>query len=541
MKRSMTHLKLSAMALAAGIFLAGSAVSGHSQEVDIFYDEYGRRIILDAYTGELIRIDPPRAVRRRPVEPRVYLDEERPVIERRRERQARRAPSRASRELPNVRFPNAPILEFPDAPPTPQRRRAPVERAPIEEPEQLAAPEPAPEQLAAPEPEPRPRIEPEQLAAPEPLSEPEQLAEPELRVEPEQLAEPEPQLEEPEQLATQEPLEEPEQLAAPQPPVETEPLPELEQLAEPEQAPLAEPQQTASAPALARPEPNAVQTTASQEELAALQVLLDRAGASPGVIDGRMGENVANAVDAYSAITGRDLDFEDSAAVHGLLEETGGPAFIPYTITGADMDGPFVAAIPVDYSEKAELGHLSYTSPAEKLAERFHMDEDYLKALNPGVDFAPGAEIIVAGVGRNVDRFVASIVADKTKEQVRAYDASGALVAAYPSTIGSTETPSPSGTVEVERIAFDPNYTYNPKVNFKQGENNEVLTIPPGPNGPVGSIWIALSKPTYGIHGTPEPSTIGKTNSYGCVRLTNWDAQELAKLVKQGVPVEFVE
>ena len=91
------------------------------------------------------------------------------------------------------------------------------------------------------------------------------------------------------------------------------------------------------------------------------------------------------------------------------------------------------------------------------------------------------------------------------------------------------------------RIAFDPEYTYNPKINFKQGENDKILRIPPGPNNPVGSVWIALSKPTYGIHGTPEPSKIGKTNSHGCVRLTNWDAQELAKLVSKGVTVEFME
>ncbi|PZN49764.1 MAG: hypothetical protein DIU65_13850, partial [Proteobacteria bacterium] len=128
-----------------------------------------------------------------------------------------------------------------------------------------------------------------------------------------------------------------------------------------------------------------------------------------------------------------------------------------------------------------------------------------------------------------------------SQKQVFAYDEAGKLVAAYPATIGSSDTPSPSGTHAVSRIAFDPNYTYNPKVNFKQGDNDKILTIPPGPNGPVGTVWIALDKPTYGIHGTPEPSKIGKTHSHGCVRLTNWDAAELAKLVKPGVPVEFVD
>ncbi len=136
---------------------------------------------------------------------------------------------------------------------------------------------------------------------------------------------------------------------------------------------------------------------------------------------------------------------------------------------------------------------------------------------------------------------VTSIVADKYQKQVRAYDAAGKLVVAYPATIGSSDTPSPSGTHTVARVALNPDYTYNPNINFKQGENHDILKIPPGPNGPVGSVWIALSKPTYGIHGTPEPSKIGKTESHGCVRLTNWDAQELAKLVKPGVTVEFAE
>src|SRR5690606_32537873 len=105
---------------------------------------------------------------------------------------------------------------------------------------------------------------------------------------------------------------------------------------------------------------------------------------------------------------------------------------------------------------------------------------------------------------------VARIVADKSARQVRAYGEDGRLVVAYPSTIGSEATPSPSGTHTVERIALDPQYTYNPKINFQQGNNTRVLTIPPGPNGPVGTVWIALSKPTYGIHGTPDPSKIGK-------------------------------
>ncbi|MGN6548970.1 MAG: L,D-transpeptidase, partial [Pararhizobium sp.] len=191
---------------------------------------------------------------------------------------------------------------------------------------------------------------------------------------------------------------------------------------------------------------------------------------------------------------------------------------------------------------KAKLEQLSYTSVSEMLAERFHMDEAYLKSLNPGAVFGrPGTVIKVANVGSDAATPVARIEANKATKQVRAYDASGKLVVAYPATIGSTDTPSPSGTVTVERIARNPEYTYNPKINFTQGNNKKILRIPPGPNGPVGNMWIALSKPTYGFHGTPDPSMIGKSNSHGCVRLTNWDANELARLIKPGVTVQFID
>lgn len=280
----------------------------------------------------------------------------------------------------------------------------------------------------------------------------------------------------------------------------------------------------------------------AKAKIAAFQVLLDRAGASPGVIDGRNGSNVAKAASIYTELTGQMLDPLDEAAINAALDMSGGPAFVDYTISPEDAAAALVASIPDDYAHKAQLEHMSFTSVEEMLAERFHMDEAYLREINQGVDFRqPGAVIRVVNIGRNIKGEVVRIVADKGRKQVRGYGADGRLIVAYPSTIGSSDNPSPSGTVQVERIALNPNYTYNPKINFKQGNNDKVLTIPPGPNGPVGTVWIALSKPTYGIHGTPEPSKIGKTSSHGCVRLTNWDAQELAKLVKRGVTVEFHE
>ena len=281
----------------------------------------------------------------------------------------------------------------------------------------------------------------------------------------------------------------------------------------------------------------------AREDVAALQILLDRRGASPGVIDGRFGSNVDKAIVTYRQITGENLKSTDTAGIKAALAASGGDAFINYTITASDAAGPFVASVPVDYGEKAKLEKLSYTSTSEMLAERFHMDEAYLKALNPEANFARVGTIVrVANVGQPVSKpGRRGSSPTRRKKQVFAYDAAGKLVVSYPATIGSTDTPSPIGTHLVSRVVLDPDYTYNPNINFKQGENSKILTIPPGPNGPVGSVWIALDKPTYGIHGTPDPSKIGKTESHGCVRLTNWDAQELAKLVKAGVPVEFVE
>ena len=278
----------------------------------------------------------------------------------------------------------------------------------------------------------------------------------------------------------------------------------------------------------------------SRDTIVKLQVFLDREGFSPGVIDGSWGSNVAKALAAWKKARNSDADLTNPMVLDKYVNQPGASPFVNYSITSADVRGPFVARIPVDYAEKARLDRMAYTSAAEMLAEKFHMSENYLRRINPGVDFnVAGTRINVVAPGEKVRRKVHYIVADKSAEQVFAYDRHGALVSAYPATIGSTSTPSPSGKVEVSRIALNPQYTYNPKKNFVQGKNHDILTIAPGPNGPVGSVWIALSKPTYGIHGTPNPELIGKTNSHGCIRLTNWDATELAGLISKGVTVEF--
>jgi lipoprotein-anchoring transpeptidase ErfK/SrfK len=328
-------------------------------------------------------------------------------------------------------------------------------------------------------------------------------------------------------------------------PYDDQPMPDDPQGSENGDNSFASLDQQPAAPAIANPppsEPVIKLKNKSKMEITALEVFLDRQGISPGAIDGKMGANVTKAIYAYQQMTGQTLDPNDTDSILEQLRLSGGMPVVNYTITPADAAGPYVAEIPEDYAQKATLTSLGYTSTTEMLAERFHMDEAFLKEINPGVNFTvPGTIVKVINPGEPKTGEVARIVADKGRKQVFAYDANGALIAAYPASIGSTDTPSPSGTVTVERVAFNPGYTYNPKINFQQGANDRILDIPPGPNGPVGTVWMALSKPTYGIHGTPEPSKIGKSQSHGCVRLTNWDATELAKMVKPGVTVEFVD
>jgi len=277
-----------------------------------------------------------------------------------------------------------------------------------------------------------------------------------------------------------------------------------------------------------------------QSALAAkTQVLLDRAGASPGVIDGYAGENVQKAIRGFEEVNGLPVDGVLDEKVWNTLQAMGGDVIVAYTITEDDASKLSEEPLPEDYAKLAELNWLGFTSVQEKLAERFHMDVDFLGSLNPTSDFSIGQTIHVADPGSDMRAEVDRIVALKQAARLEAYDEAGDLVAVYPVTIGSSQTPSPSGTHQVEAVAIDPTYAYKPDENFVQGDNQTQLTLPPGPNGPVGSVWIDLSKPTYGIHGSADPSEIDKTASHGCVRMTNWDAKELAHMVSTGVPVEF--
>jgi lipoprotein-anchoring transpeptidase ErfK/SrfK len=270
-----------------------------------------------------------------------------------------------------------------------------------------------------------------------------------------------------------------------------------------------------------------------------LQVLLDRAGANPGVIDGVAGENVTRAIRGFEEISGLEVDGIMTPDLWERLRSAE-PVSLTYTIVAADLE-KMVESVPADYAEMAKMEWLGFTSGAEALAEKFHMDQNFLISLNPNARFVAGENIVVINPGAQVQVEISRIVADKSNERLVIYGTDDRPVMVYPATIGSDSTPSPQGTHEVKGVAVFPTYAYDPDINFQQAENSEKLTIPAGPNGPVGATWIDLSEPTYGIHGTPDPSKISKTASHGCVRLTNWDAAELGQLVKPGIVVTFIE
>lgn len=275
-------------------------------------------------------------------------------------------------------------------------------------------------------------------------------------------------------------------------------------------------------------------------EIAIAQIMLDRARHSPGVVDGMMGPNTGRAIIAYRQQHGLgNSGVVDASLIEHLRANYGAPLWTRYSITQDDVDGPF-RNVPSGMAAKAELDSTAYGSAAEALAERFHVSLSFLKALNPGVGFdQAGTQILVPKPGGDeLKDEVTRIEVDKASNELRAYTSDGKQVATYPTTVGSSVHPSPNDKLEVLAVAHDPTYHFDPS-----GRNwgpDRQLTIAAGPNNPVGTVWIDLSRDGFGIHGTPEPRLIGKTESHGCVRLTNWDAEELASAVKPGTVVTFI-
>lgn len=278
-------------------------------------------------------------------------------------------------------------------------------------------------------------------------------------------------------------------------------------------------------------------SASSPRDALRLQVLLDRAHFSPGEIDGTSGGNTARALDAFRRERGLRAGGPATEEDWRALETDGAPTLVDYTLTENDVKGPYQRSIPVDMMEKAKLDALSYTSPLEALGERFHASPKLLRSLNAGGSFARTGEVVrVPNVHSDPAGRAAKIVVTESDLSVVALDGGGRVLARYPATMGSQHDPLPIGTWKINGVSKDPPFFYNPDLFWDAKGEHSKAKLPPGPNNPVGVVWIDLSKEHYGIHGTPEPSKIGKTESHGCIRLTNWDADELSRMVSPGIP-----
>jgi lipoprotein-anchoring transpeptidase ErfK/SrfK len=271
------------------------------------------------------------------------------------------------------------------------------------------------------------------------------------------------------------------------------------------------------------------------------QILLDRARFSPGEIDGVYGGDLGVAIKGYQENNGLKPTGIVDAEMWRLLNSDPGPVLLTYAITQADEKGPFLP-LPVAVQDKAKLKWLGFETPEEGLGEKFHISPKLLAGLNPGKKLnTAGERITVPNVRRTVVQLALRVVVSKAKRTVAVYGAGGKELAQYPNTIGDSHDPLPIGHWTIVGIVHYPWFHWDPKLLWNVDKTLPTAELAPGPNNPVGAAWIGLSKPDYGIHGTPDPGNIGHGVSDGCIRLTNWDVDELSRMVRRGTPVELEE